>query len=113
MLRPPGYKRPAPKRKAAEEGEEGEEEVSAGAAGAAAEAAEAAAAKAAAKKRRTSAEVAAASLPAERTVKVRDSTRQRVQEAEEERKVLEAVSRPDLQRTCAHELPPACPLPSR
>jgi len=44
------------------------------------------------KQRRTSAEVAAATLPSERTVKVRDSTRQKVQVAEEERKFQEAVS---------------------
>lgn len=98
-IRPPGYRRPAPKAKAAAAADEGV------AAAAPAEAEGAAARqKAAATKRRTSAEVAAATLPAERTVMVRESTRQRVQEAEEERKVLDAV-RP----LCMLHSAPCCP----
>lgn len=79
-LRPPGYKRPPPGKKkeaaVAAPAEEGVEE-------------EAPAPK---KARRTSSEMAAWALPAERTVGVRESTRQKVQDAEEGRKIQEAVS---------------------
>ena len=85
-LRPPGYKRPPPGKKQPGPSAPLEEEEEKGAQAEAKE-------PAAKKPRRTSAEVAAATLPAERTVNVRNSTRQKVQDAEEERKVLEAVSR--------------------
>ena len=75
-LKPPGYKRPPPKKKEAPaptvEGEDG--------------------VPAAKKVRRTSSEMAATwGIPAERTVGVRESTRQKVQDAEEGRKIQEAV----------------------
>lgn len=80
VLKPPGYKRPPPAKKKQPAKTEGGAEAEEGA--------EAVPKKA----RRTSVEVAAAMLPAERTVKVRDSTRQKVQVAEEERMIQEAVS---------------------
>lgn len=78
-LRPPGYKRPPAKAHAAAgeaEGEEEEEEV---------------VVRPAPKKRRTSTEADGVLIPAERTVTVRQSTRARVEAAEEERKLQEAV----------------------
>jgi hypothetical protein len=84
VLKPPGYKRPAakpPKAKAAET-----EEAEAG--------------PSAKKARRTSVDVV---IPAERTVMVRQSTRQRVQDAEEERRIQESV------RQCICVFKHACP----
>lgn len=48
------------------------------------------------KVRRSSAELAAAAVPAERTMGVRDSTRIKVAEAAEERKLQEAVRSIDI-----------------
>lgn len=91
-LRPPGYKRPPPGKKpataaATEAGDDQEAGPSARK-----------------RARRTSSDAAAAAgVPAERTVGVRESTRQKVQEGEDERKAVEAskprrASRPVVHR---------------
>lgn len=76
-LRPPGYKRPPPTKKPAPGTEAADEQEPAPK-----------------RARRTSSDAAAAAaaaaIPAERTVGVRESTRQKVQEGEDERKAVEA-----------------------
>jgi vacuolar protein sorting-associated protein 72 len=94
-LRPPGYKRPPPGKKQTTATEKVEDED------------QEAGPSAPKRARRTSSDAAAAAaaagVPAERTVGVRESTRQKVQEAEDERKAVEAskprrTSRPVVHR---------------